>query len=215
MPAPPKVLEAVKKAKEASGKRKFVQNVDLTINLKEIDLSKPENRINLEVVLPHGIGKPRKVAVFAIGELARSAREAGADLVLGREDIEALGRDRKRAKRIVDEHHFFIAQADFMPSIGKSLGPVLGPRGKMPKPVPPTANLKPLVERCRRTARVRARDQPAIHVSVGVESMADEQLAENISAVLDAVEGKLEKGRRQIKSVHVKTTMGKPVRIEG
>jgi large subunit ribosomal protein L1 len=135
-------------------------------------------------------------------------------LVLGREDIEALGKNRKRAKRIVEEHHFFIAQADFMPLIGKSLGPVLGPRGKMPKPVPPTANLKPLVERCRRTVRVRAREQPTIHVPIGVENMADEQLAENISAVLDAVEGKLEKGKRQIKSVQIKTTMGKPVKIE-
>jgi large subunit ribosomal protein L1 len=214
MPAPPKILEAVKKAKEVGGKRKFAQNIDLTVNLKEIDLTKPESRINLEVVLPHGTGKPKKVAVFAIGELARGAREAGADLVLGREDIEALGKNRKRAKRIVEEHHFFIAQADFMPLIGKSLGPVLGPRGKMPKPVPPTANLKPLVERCRRTVRVRAREQPTIHVPIGVENMADEQLAENISAVLDAVEGKLEKGKRQIKSVQIKTTMGKPVKIE-
>ena len=213
MPAQPKIVDAIKKAKETGEKRNFTQNVDLTVNLKEIDLTKPENRLTFEVVLPHGMGKPKKVAVFADGELAREAQEAGSDLVLRREEIGALGKDRKRAKRIVGEYHFFIAQTDLMPLIGKSLGPVLGPRGKMPMPVPPTAHLKPLVERSRRMVRTHMRDHPTIHMPVGTEKMTDEQLAENISTALDAIEGKLEKGRHQIKSVLVKTTMGKPVRI--
>lgn len=215
MPVPrEKLLDAIKRMREASEKRNFTQSVDLTLNLKDIDLKKQENRINEEAVLTHGIGKPRKVAIFAEGELARKAREAGVDLLLTREDIDSLQKDRKRTKQIVDGYDFFLAQADLMPLIGKQLGSVLGPRGKIPKPIPPTADPKPLIERCRRTVRIRAREQPALHVPIGLESMTDEQLAENAQAVLEVIEHRLERGLNQIGSLHIKTTMGKPTKIE-
>lgn len=215
MPIPHEnVLKALKQMRKASEKRKFTQSVDLMISLKDIDLKKPESRIAEEVVLPHGIGKPRKVAMFAEGELARRAQDAGVDSLFGREDIDTLQRDRKRAKQIADGHDSFIAQADLMPLIGKQLGPVLGPRAKMPKPVPPKVDPRPIIERYRRTVRVRTREQPTLHVPVGVESMTDEQLAENIRAVLDVIEHKLERGFNQVGSLRVKTTMGKSVKIE-
>lgn len=207
------VLKALRQMREASGKRKFTQSVDLMIRLKDIDLKKTESRIAEEVVLPHGIGKPRKVAMFAEGELARKARDAGVDSLFARGDISALQKDRKRAKQVADGHDSFISQADLMPLIGKQLGPVLGPRAKMPKPVSPKADPRPIIERYRRTVRVRTREQPTIHVLVGVESMTDEQLATNIRAVLDAIEHKLERGFNQVGSLHVKTTMGKSVRV--
>lgn len=208
------VLKALKQMREVDEKRKFTQSVDLMISFKDIDLKKTESRIAEEVVLPHGVGKPRKVAMFAEGELARRARDAGVDLLLGREDINELQKDRKRAKQVANGYDSFIAQADLMPSIGKQLGPVLGPRAKIPKPVPPTADPRPMIERCRKTVRIRTREQPTLHVPVGVESMTDEQLAENIQAVLDVIERKLERGLHQVSSLHVKTTMGKSVRIE-
>jgi len=208
------VLKALKQMREVSEKRKFAQSVDLMIGLKDIDLKKTESRIAEEVVLPHGVGKPRKVAMFAEGELARRARDAGVDLLLGREDIDGLQKDRKRAKQVADGYDSFIAQADLMPSIGKQLGPVLGPRAKIPKPVPPTADPRLIIERYRKTVRIRTREQPTLHVPVGVEGMTDEQLAENIQAVLDVIERKLERGFHQVGSLHVKTTMGKSVRIE-
>jgi len=208
------VLKALKQMREVGEKRKFTQSVDLMIGLKDIDLKKTESRIAEEVVLPHGVGKPRKVAMFAEGELARRARDAGVDLLLGREDIDGLQKDRKRAKQVADGYDSFIAQADLMPSIGKQLGPVLGPRAKIPKPVPPTADPRPIIERYRKTVRIRTREQPTLHVPVGVEGMTDEQLAENIQAVLDVIERKLERGFHQVGSLHVKTTMGKSVRIE-
>jgi len=208
------VLKALKQMREVSEKRKFAQSVDLMIGLKDVDLKKTESRIAEEVVLPHGVGKPRKVAMFAEGELARRARDAGVDLLLGREDIDGLQKDRKRAKQVADGYDSFIAQADLMPSIGKQLGPVLGPRAKIPKPVPPTADPRLIIERYRKTVRIRTREQPTLHVPVGVEGMTDEQLAENIQAVLDVIERKLERGFHQVGSLHVKTTMGKSVRIE-
>ena len=208
------LLKAIKLMRENSPQLKFKQSVDLSINLMDIDPKKPEGRIEEDVVLPHGVGKLRKVGVFAEGELARRARDAGADLVLGRSDIETLKQEQKRAKKVADECDFFIAQADLMVSIGKALGPVLGPRGKMPKPIPPKADLEPLIERFRKTVRTRVKDQPTLHAPIGVESMSDEQLEANARALLEAIEHKLEKGLGQVHSVHMKTTMGKPVRVE-
>lgn len=209
-----RVLEAVKKAREQAGKRKFVQSIDLMLGFKGLDLNKPENRITVEVPLPHGTGKSLKVLMFAEGELARRAKEAGADLVMGQKEIETLAGDRKKAKEIVEAHDAFLAQADMMPLIGKQLGPVLAPRGKMPKPVPLSADPKPLIERSRGIARINVRTQPVVHMLVGREDMSDDQLADNIEAILRAVESRLPRGLRQLKSVYLKTTMGKPVRIE-
>ena len=207
------LLKAIKAMRESSPQRKFAQGVDLSINLRDIDPKKPEGRIDLDVMLPHEVGKPHKVGVFGERELARRARDAGADLVLERMDIEALQRERKRAKKLADEFHFFLAQANFMVMIGKALGPVLGPRGKMPKPIPPTVDPKPLIERLKKTLKVRTKDQPILHAHIGVENMSDEELAANARAVLDAVEHRLE-GLSKVRSIHLKTTMGKPVRVE-
>lgn len=207
------LLKAIKLMRENDRQRKFVQGVDLSVNLRDIDPKKPEGRIDLDVALPHEVGKPYKVGVFGEGEFACQARDAGADIVLGRTDIETLKRERKRAKKLADEFQFFLAQADFMVMIGKALGPVLGPRGKMSKPIPPTVNPKPLIERLKKTLKVRTKDQPILHAHIGVENMSDEELAANARAVLDAVEHRLE-GLSKVRSIHLKTTMGKPVRVE-
>ncbi len=209
-----KVLEAVKKAKEAAGKRNFVQSIDLMLSFKNLDLNKPENRITAEVPLPHGTGKSQKVLMFAEGELASKAKEAGADLVMGRKEIEALAGDRKKAKEIVEAHDAFLAQADMMPFIGKQLGPVLGPRGKMPKPIPSSADPRPLVERSRGIARINVRTQPVVNMLVGREDMSYDQLADNVEAILKATESRLPRGLRQLKSAYLKATMGKPVGVE-
>ncbi len=208
-----KIVRAVAEARKASKKRNFTQSFDLAINLRDVDMSKPENRITEEVVLPKGRGKPVRVAVIAGDELALAAREH-ADLVITREELEEIAKDRKKAKKLANDIDFFIAQAELMPVIGRFLGPVLGPRGKMPKPVPPNAPIAAIVERLRRTARLRTKDKPVIHVAVGSEEMSDEEVAQNIEAVLSHLERKLEKGLGNIKSVYVKTTMGPSVQVE-
>jgi large subunit ribosomal protein L1 len=207
------MLNAIKQMREASSKRKFEQSVDLLITLKGIDTKKPEGRITEDVVLPHQIVGLRKVLVFADGELARRARDAGADLVLGRENVEALGREKKRAKKLAAEHDFFIAQADIMVLIGKTLGSVLGPRGKMPKPISSTVDPAPVIERMKRTVRVATKDQAVLQAKIGAESMSDEQLAANARAVLDAVERKIGEVAGDVGKIQIKTTMGKPVNL--
>lgn len=208
------MLKAIKQMREASPKRKFEQSIDMFVTLGGIDMKKPEGRITDDVVLPHLIGGPKKVLVFADGELARRARDSGADLVLGKDDVESLGRDRKRAKKLAAEYDFSLAQADFMVLLGKTLGPVLGPKGKMPKPVPTTANPAPMIERMKKTLRLLTRDQAVLNAKIGVESMSDEQIAANAKAVLEAIEHKLGERGGEISAIKIKTTMGKPVKLE-
>jgi large subunit ribosomal protein L1 len=207
------ILEAVKKAKEDSKPRNFTQSIDVVITLKDLDVKKPENRIDEEVFLPNGRGKDVKVAFIADGELALQAKNAGADLVINKEELERLGKNRKEAKKIANKHDFFVAQTDMMPLVGRFLGPVLGPRKKMPKPVPATAKAKPLMERFKNTIKVRIKDQPVIQALVGSQDMDDELIADNIEAVLDILDRNLEKGRSQIKAMYIKTTMGPVARV--
>lgn len=208
------INKAIKTVRESTKKkRKFKQSIDMAVNFKDLDMSKPESKINLEVVLPHPSPKPIKVCAFAFGDTALRAKQAGVDRVVEREEIEKLGGDKKQARKLASGFDFFIARSDLMSLIGKNLGPVLGPRGKMPTPVSPTVDLKPIVERTRRLAKVRVGRLPTIGVRVGTEDMKDEDIADNIRAVIEALTGKLERGDRNIKSVYLKTTMGPPVKL--
>ena len=100
-----------------------------------------------------------------------------------------------------------------MPMIGRSLGRIFAPRGKMPKPIPPDADIEAIIKKLRNSIRVRSKDKPTFHCLVGREDMKPEDIAENIEAVLSRVESKLERGRMNIKSAYVKTTMGKAIRV--
>ena len=207
------ILEAVKKAKEESKPRNFTQSIDVVITIKDLDVKKPENRIDEEVLLPNGRGKDVKIAFIADGELALQAENAGADLVISKAELEEMGKDRKEAKKMANRHDFFVAQADMMPLVGRFLGPVLGPRKKMPKPVPATIKPDPIMERLKSTVKVRIKDQPVIQALVGTQDMDDELIAANIESVLTVLDQNLEKGRSQIKSMYVKTTMGPVARV--
>lgn len=205
--------EAVKQVKEAGKGRKFKQGLELQVTLENLDLKKTEERISFEALLPHGNGRKRKVALFAEGEMALRAKEAGADLVLSRAELEELGKNPKKAKRLAREYDVFLAQPDLMPLAGRLLGRILGPRDKIPKPLPPNVNLQQVLERYRKLLFLRTRDQPAIRARIGSEEMPEEKVAENALSVLEALETALQKGKGRIKAVYLKTTMGKPVKL--
>lgn len=186
--------------------------MELAINLKNVDLSVPKNRIDEDIALPHGRGKTPKVAIFASGELAVKSREV-ADTVITPDELEELAKNKPTAKKLANKHTFFLAEAPLMTTIGKSLGTVLGPRGKMPRPVPPNFEPSGMVASLRTTVKVRSKDKLTFHTPIGTEDMTVDQIADNIHEVLRRVESRLEQGRHSLKSVFVKTTMGPPVRI--
>jgi len=207
------ILAAVKEVKNKSTKRKFSQSIDLAINLQNIDMKKPEGRIQERIELPNSVGKEIKVCVIATGEMAFNAKKSGASLVIERAALEALVGDKKKQKDIAKNYDLFIAEAPLMPLVGRSLGASLGPRGKMPTPVPPNANIEEQIERHRKIVFVRMRGQPVLQCRVGNEDMADKEIAENVQAIVRRIEGKLKRGIKNVKSVYLKTSMGSAVKV--
>ncbi len=208
------LLDAVKEAKEKAGQKKFDQTVELIMDIKEIDMKAPEGKITEVVELPHVSSKPNKICFVASGELALKAKRANADRVIERADLDALAGKKKDLRKIASDYDVFLSEASLMASVGRTLGPVLGPRGKMPVPVPPNADVDALITKHRKTIVVRMRSQPIIQTTVGTQSQSDEELVENIQAVLRVLEGKLKRGLKNIDVVFIKTSMGTPVKIK-
>ena len=205
-------VEKIKTSLENAKKRGFLETVEIAINLKDVDLKIPKNRIQDVIVLPKGRGKTVKVVVFGSGEFAIKAKEA-ADLVIKPEDIDDLVKKKRNAKKIVDEHDFFLAETPLMPVIGKRMGIILGPRGKMPAPVPPQADPVPIIDSLRNKVRIRSKDRRTFHAPIGTVKMSAEDLAANYEEIIKRVEAHLERGLMNIDSVYVKTTMGPSTRM--
>jgi large subunit ribosomal protein L1 len=208
------IVDAVKEAKEKSGQKKFNQTVDLILNIQEIDMKAPEGKIQEVVELPHSTGKPNKVCVIASGELAFKARKANADRVIEKAELDGLAGKKKDLRKLASEFDVFVSEAPLMQLVGRILGQVLGPRGKLPVPVPPNADIASLIAKHRKTIVVRMRNQPIIQCSVGTENMSEEELFDNIQVVLRVLEGKLKRGLKNIKLAYIKTSMGTPVKIK-
>ncbi|MEK0319905.1 MAG: 50S ribosomal protein L1 [Nitrosopumilus sp.] len=204
------LTEMVKKIKAEAKKRKFTQAIELIINFKDIDVKKGF-AINEVVQLPK-TNSPALVCVIATGEMGLKAKEANADAVIGTSELEKFGADKRESRKFINKYDFFLADTKVMPLVGKTLGQLLGPRGKMPTPLPFDAPIESFLQRFRASIKVRTRASLSISCKIGDESMEDEDLAINAHAVLSAIEKKLPNGERNIKRIMLKTSMGKPLK---
>lgn len=205
-------LQAIEKAKEKSPKRKFSQSWDMSIEFKGMDMKKPESKLNMEITLPEGRGKDIKI-VFIADSLANDVTNL-VDKVLTKQDIEKIAGKKKEIRKIASSYDYWLAEAPLMPLVGKALGMILAPRGKMPKPVPPKAKVDGIIELAKKTVHIKTKDTPVVHASVGTEKMEADKIASNALKIFNSVTEKLPKGRNNIKSVHIKLTMGKSVKVE-
>ncbi len=204
------ISKKIEEAKSKSTQRKFKQSVELSMNFKEIDLESAEYKLNLNLLLPKGRGKEINVGIFADGDMNVRAKKVSS-FVLSKAEIEEYARNKRRMRKFATDCYAFIAQPDMMPLIGKTWGVVLGPRGKMPQPVPESADLPTIVNRIKNTVRIRSKKNPTIQVPVGIEDMSADDLADNVSVVLDAVERQIPK--EKIQSAYIKTTMGSVIKL--
>ncbi|MFQ6134584.1 MAG: 50S ribosomal protein L1 [Nitrososphaerales archaeon] len=202
-----------KEAKEKSKKRGFDQSFDLVVSLRDIDVKKQDLNINEVVYLAHRFSKKPTVCVFAGGDMALRAKRSGADRIIKPEELDKKATDKRQLRKIAKEYSFFLSETTLMSKIGKMLGQYLGPKGKMPTPLPPNAPVENMIERFRSAVRVRSRGQLAVACKVGDESMSDEEVAENTAAVLSAIERRLPSGVNNIDRVMIKLTMAEPVAV--
>jgi large subunit ribosomal protein L1 len=201
--------EAVRLLKELKT-AKFDESVEIHIRTG-LNVRHADEQLRGTIALPHGLGKDVKIAVFAQGDKAREAEEAGADIV-GAEDL---------AKRIEDGFTDFdvaIATPDMMPVVGR-LGRVLGPQGKMPNPKVGTVTMdvRKAVEESK-SGKVEYRtDRTAIvHLNIGKTSFDERRLLENYAAVIDEMiraKPSAAKGR-YLRTITITSTMGPGIKVD-
>ncbi len=204
------LTEVIKKVKAETKQRKFTQSVELIINFKDIDVKKGF-ALNEIVQLPK-TSSPATVCVMATGDMSQKAKQANADAVIGTAELDKFASNKRESRKFINKYDFFLADTKVMPLVGKTLGQFLGPRGKMPTPVPFDAPIESFLERFRSSIKVRTRASLSISCKIGNESMEDTDLAINAHAVISAIEKKLPNGEKNIKKILIKTTMGKPVK---
>jgi len=199
--------EMIKEAKSADKERKFKQSLELIMVFKDIDVKKGFS-LNETVQLPK-TNSPAAVCVMASGDMGLKAKSAKADRVIDNDELNRLAANKRESRKMINSFDFFLADTKLMPVVGKVLGQILGPRGKMPIPVPFNAPIESFLERFRSSVRVKVKNSLSMSCKIGDETMEDSDLALNANAVVSAVEKKLPNGDKNIKRIMVKTTMGK------
>ncbi|MCE7747904.1 MAG: 50S ribosomal protein L1 [Candidatus Heimdallarchaeota archaeon] len=205
---------AIEKMKKDSPARKFVESVDIAINFKDINLQDPSKRFQMDVRLPHPLEKDVKICVLGEGSHLVDAESAGAARIINKDELDNISREPKIAKKLAQQYDFFIATASLMPTIGRSLGKFLGPRGKMPRPLPPTAPIKPLINDFQTTIQIRLRQSPVIHARIATIAMENDSIVENALTVVRNIENRLEKGENNIRTIYIKSTMGPAIKVK-
>ena len=199
--------EMIKEAKSADKDRKFKQSLELIMVFKDIDVKKGFS-LNETVQLPK-TNSPAAVCVMASGDMGLKAKSAKADRVIDNDELNRLAANKRESRKMINSFDFFLADTKLMPVVGKVLGQILGPRGKMPIPVPFNAPIESFLDRFRSSVRVKVKNSLSMSCKIGDETMEDSDLALNANAVVSAVEKKLPNGDKNIRRIMVKTTMGK------
>jgi len=202
-------VEAIKLAKETAN-TKFDASIELHARLG-IDPKKGEQQIRATVVLPHGSGKTKKVAAFVTPEKVAEAKEAGADVIYGEEEIKKLKDTGKFDFEVA------VTTPDMMPKMA-AVAKILGPKGLMPNPKTETVgpNIKKMIEDLKKGKITFKNDDTAnVHVTIGRASFTEDQLTENFKAFMDALskaKPNTSKGT-YIQNLIITSTMGPAIRV--
>jgi large subunit ribosomal protein L1 len=207
------LVEVIKQAKESDKTRKFQQSIELILVFKDIDVKKGF-AINETIQLPKKMSKSASVCIIAAGDLGIKAKNAKADRVMNEAELIQLGKNKRESRKVINKYDFFLADTKLMPTVGKVLGQLLGPRGKMPTPIPFNAPVEALLERFRTSVNVKVRGSLSLSCKIGEESMEDADLAANANTIAAAIEKKLPNGDKNIRKIMIKTSMGKAIRLE-
>ena len=203
--------------------RKFDESIDFIINLKDINLNDPKQRIDKEILLPNNIittDKPN-VCVIASDEILMEAKNLGLDTIDNDGLIRLNNEEKKEKKKFVKKYDFFIVEDKMMPNVARYLARFLGPLGKMPKPFPSgygiisnPDDLQVAIDRYLKIIRIQLKKQLLIQVKIGKKSMEKEQVFENMKAIVEYIADLMPHKYNNIKSMFLKTTMGHPIKID-
>ena len=211
------IAQKVGKVRGYSKKRNFLQTFDLIVNLQNIDLKKPEHKVDVGVTISNQI-KPKKLKICAVIDHSISGAEEIFDSVLYNDELANLKSDIKKIKKITHSYDKFVVQANHMPLFAQILGRYLGPMNKMPSPklgmvINAKTPLKELYDKIQRTVHLQTKKNLVLQASLGSENEKDEVIAKNLVHVYEALVHTLPAERNNIKNISLKLTMGKLVEV--
>ena len=207
------LVSLIQEAKKSEKERKFKQSLELYLTFKDIDVKKGF-ALNEIIQLPKQMSQPAGVCVMATGDMGIKAKKANADQVLDGDELNKLAENKRETRKLINKYDFFLADTKLMANVGKSLGQLLGPRGKMRTPVPFNAPIEAFLNRFKSSIRVRVKNSLALSCKIGDVEMDEKDVASNALAIISAIEKKLPNGDKNLRKIMIKTTMGKPIKLE-
>jgi len=202
--------------------RKFDETIDIIINIKDINLNEPKNRIDKEIILSHQViteDKPN-ICVIASDNILLEAKKLGVDTLDSDSLVKLNNEEKKYKKKFVKKYEYFVVEDKMMRDVARYLARFLGPVGKMPKPFPTgygiisnLEDLKNAFERYKKVVRIQMKKQPIIFVKIGKKSMDTVKLFENMKTVVNFIVDQMPHRFNNFKSMYFKSTMGKPVKV--
>lgn len=205
------IAQMITEAKKSTKARKFKQSVELIMVFKDVDVKKGF-AITETVQLPKKMNQSATICVIASGDLGVKAKGANADMVIDSAQITQMGTNKRESRKLINGYDFFLADTSVMANVGKTLGQFMGPRGKMPTPLPFNAPIDSILERFRSSIKVKLKNSLSLACKIGDETMSDEDLLANANAVISTIEKKLPSGDKNIKRIMIKTSMGKIIK---
>ena len=203
--------------------RKFDESIDLIINIKDVNLNDPKNRIDKEIILSHEIITEEKpnVCVIASDEILNEAKKTGIDTLDADGLVKINNEEKKFKKKFAKKYEFFIVETKMMRDVARYLARFLGPLGKMPKPFPTgygiinnPEDFKVAYERYKKVVRIQMKKQPIIFAKIGKKSMDTEKLFENIKTIVSFIADQMPHKYNNFKSMFLKSTMGRPCKVD-
>jgi len=216
-------LSTIKKEGFKDKTRKFDETIDLIINIKDVNLNDPKNRIDKEIILTHEVIAEEKpnICVIASDEILGEAKKAGIDTLDAEGLIKLNSEEKKYKKKFAKKYEFFIVESKMMRDVARYLARFLGPLGKMPKPFPTgygiinnPDDLKVAFERYKKVIRVQMKKQPIIFIKIGKKSMDIEKLFENIKTIVGFIADQMPHKYNNFKSMYLKSSMGRPCKVD-
>ena len=202
--------------------RKFDESIDIIINIKDLNLKDPKNRIDKEIILAHELitkGIPN-ICVIASDEILLKAKNLGLDTLNSDGLVKLNSVEKKEKKKFAKKYDYFVVEDKMMRDVARYLARFLGPVGKMPKPFPTgygiissTEDLDTAYERYKKIIRIQMKKQPIIFAKIGKKSMDVAKLFENMKIIIDFIADRMPHKFNNFKSMYFKSTMGKPVKV--
>jgi large subunit ribosomal protein L1 len=208
--------KALEELRKISKGRNFKQSVDVNINLKDLNVKKAEDNVDIFVTLPHKSEKKLKMCALVSKDAVEKAKVF--DNVISESEFPTYT-DKKKINNLAKSYDIFVASPNIMAKVATTFGKSFGPKGKMPNPksgqiLIPTMEFDKLRDKLERTVKLKTSKEPIVKCSIGKENMTDDQLADNFMAVYNGLVHALPKEENNVKEVLIKTTMSKSILVK-